>query len=134
MLRVIGNQFRKPSGLFGRIISFAMKGDNILAYQKLITQLKIKDNDNVFEIGYGPGMCIERILSKHYCSVSGIDYSELMHKEAIKRNEENIRLNRCQLHLGDFLSFNLHESKYDKIFCIYVIYFWNNHLLKLEMA
>lgn len=126
MLKVIENQFRKPKGLLGRIISFTMKSDTILATQKLLEGLKIKDNDNIFEIGYGPGLCIERIMSKHYCYVSGIDFSALMHKEAVKRNKRHIDLKRCQLYLGDFLSINLPRSKYDKIFCLNVIYFWKD--------
>ena len=126
MLKTIGNQFKKPTGVLGKIVSSFMKKGNSFAYEELLNILEIKDHDNVFEIGYGPGLGIEKILSKYKCSISGIDFSELMYKEASRRNKKHIELNNAKLHFGDFLAFELDESGFDKIFCINVIYFWDN--------
>jgi len=126
MLKTIGNQFKKPTGFLGKIVSAAMKKGNSFAYDTLLDILEIKDQDNVFEIGYGHGIGIERILSKNNCSISGIDFSELMYKEASKRNKRHIELNNAKLYFGDFLTFKLDELRFDKIFCINVIYFWDN--------
>jgi SAM-dependent methyltransferase len=126
MLKTIGNQFKKPTGFLGKIISAAMKKGNSFAYDTLLDILEIKDQDSLFEIGYGHGIGIEKILSKNNCSISGIDFSELMHKEATKRNKRHIELNNAKLYFGDFLTFNFGELRFDKIFCINVIYFWDN--------
>jgi SAM-dependent methyltransferase len=126
MLKTIGNQFKKPTGFLGKIVSAAMKKGNSFAYDTILDILEIKDQDNVFEIGYGHGIGIERILSKNNCSISGIDFSELMYKEAAKRNKRHIELNNAKLYFGDFLTFKLDELRFDKIFCINVIYFWDN--------
>lgn len=126
MLKTIGNQFKKPTGFLGKIISALMKKGNSFAYDTLLDILDIKDQDNLFEIGYGHGIGIERILSKYNCSISGIDFSELMYKEATKRNKRQIELNNVKLYFGDFLSFDFGELRFDKIFCINVIYFWDN--------
>lgn len=126
MLKIIGNQFKKPTGLLGKIISAVMKKGNRFAYNRLFDILGIKDHDNIFEIGYGHGVGIKRILSKHNCSISGIDFSELMYKEASKRNKRHIELNNAKLYFGDFLNFDFGELRFDKIYCINVIYFWDN--------
>ena len=126
MLKTIGNQFKKPTGFLGKIVSAAMKKGNSFAYDTILDILEIKDQDNVFEIGYGHGIGIDRILSRNNCSISGIDFSELMYKEAAKRNKRHIELNNAKLYFGDFLTFKLDELRFDKIFCINVIYFWDN--------
>ncbi|MEM9833462.1 MAG: class I SAM-dependent methyltransferase [Bacteroidota bacterium] len=126
MFRKLGNQLRKPRGLFGRLVSAGMKRGNSNTYEIMIDKLKIKDKEALFEIGYGPGIGIERILSKYNCTITGIDFSKLMHKEATKRNKKFIELNKAKLSFGDFLSFELDEQSFDKIYCINVIYFWND--------
>ncbi len=130
MLRIIEKQFRQPEGIIGRIISFLMRKNNSNAYDRIINKLDIKDNENIFEIGYGHGYGVERILSKNNCFVSGIDFSELMNKEALERNNKNIDNGKAKLYYGDFLKYEIDSNLYDKIFFMNVIYFWDN----LEIA
>lgn len=126
MLSRIGKQFRHPSGILGRIISLLMKKGNMQSYDKILHELEIKDNDIIFEIGYGHGLGIKRILSNNNCYISGIDFSELMYKEATRRNKTFIDDKKLELSLGDFLNFKMKSDYYDKIFCINVVYFWDN--------
>jgi len=125
MLSFIENQFRKPTGFFGKIISGVMKKGNKSIYEKVIPELEIKQNERILEIGYGHGLGIDRIASMYDCFVSGIDFSELMFKEAQKRNKRHITDNKVVLHYGDFLNYDLGINNYDKAFCINVIYFWD---------
>lgn len=129
MLRTIAKQFRRPSGFLGKLASKFMQKGNLKAYEKLFKFLTIQDNQKIFEIGYGHGLGIENILSKHNCFVSGIDFSKLMYKQASKRNQQYIAQNKAKLHFGDFLEFEMEEKLYDKVFCINVVYFWNDLLL-----
>jgi cyclopropane fatty-acyl-phospholipid synthase-like methyltransferase len=121
----IANQFKKPTGFFGKIISKLMKKGNSYVYDKLIPALEINPKDHILEIGYGPGIGVDRILQHYDCFVSGIDFSELMFKEASVRNRNHIENKKAELTYGDFLSSNLNPHQYDKIFCINVIYFWD---------
>ena len=125
ILRSIASQFRKPTGLSGKLISRLMMLGNRAAYDKMISELEIKANDRIFEIGYVHGLGVRKISSKFDCFVSGIDYSELMFNEATKRNRRYIENKKVELYLGDFLSSELISNQYDKIFCINVIYFWD---------
>jgi len=126
MLSNIGNQFRKPRGFLGRIISKLMIKGNSREYDKLIPILEIQPHDRLLEIGYGHGLGIDRILSKYDCHISGIDFSELMYRQANKRNRRHIDDNKATLHFGDFLNFELPVSTFDKIYFLNVIYFWND--------
>ena len=126
MRSFIGNQFRKPSGLAGRITSFLMKKGNRPAYDKIIPKMEIKNGDKILEIGYGHGLGIDMICKNNDCSVTGIDFSELMFKESKSRNRKHIENNRLVLHHGDYLDFNYPRKSFDKIFFINVIYFWND--------
>jgi cyclopropane fatty-acyl-phospholipid synthase-like methyltransferase len=125
MIRLIGNQFKKPTGLFGKVISRKMIKGNKPEYDIIIPELDIKPNDRLLEIGYGPGLGVNRIASDYDCFISGIDFSYLMYKEATKRNKKHIEKKKVELHYGDFLKSELTANEYDKVFCLNVIYFWD---------
>ena len=125
MLRFIGNQFRKPTGFFGKIISGIMIKGNSREYDKIIPELEVNQKDNILEIGYGHGVGVDRIASNFDCKVSGIDFSELMFREASKRNKKHIDNQKVELHYGDFLNSEMIPNQYDKILCLNVIYFWD---------
>lgn len=121
----IARQFRKPSGFWGRIISFIMKKGNIYFYYKIVELLDIQKNDKILEIGYGHGLGINKILKENDCFITGVDFSELMYAEASKRNKAFIENKRAELYFGNFLETNLQAEQFDKAFCINVIYFWD---------
>jgi cyclopropane fatty-acyl-phospholipid synthase-like methyltransferase len=126
MLRFIGNQFKKPTGFWGRIISAMMKKWNSRVYDLIIDELNIQPNDRILEIGYGPGLGVNKICSQFDCHVDGIDFSELMLKEASKRNAKHIKVQKANLILGDYLDHSYGNSTFDKVFCINVVYFWKD--------
>ena len=101
-----------------------MKKGNSPAYFKIIEELEIKSGDRLLEIGYGHGLGIDMIFKKYDCHVTGIDFSELMYKEASNRNKKHIENGKLSLNFGDYLSFNTDNNSFDKIFFINVIYFW----------
>lgn len=127
MLRSLGLQLRKPSGFFGKIVSAMMIKWNRNCYERLIGDLKIEPNDKLLEIGYGPGIGINLILNSYdSCSIFGIDYAELMYQKATKRNKQFVNSNRAKLMFGDFLETEIDIRDFDKVFCLNVVYFWDN--------
>jgi SAM-dependent methyltransferase len=126
MMQTISRQFRKPGGWLGRVVSRLMIKGNRREYDKMLEELGVKPGDRVFEIGYGPGIGIDQICSAFDCHVSGIDFSELMFKQASERNKIHIQKNKAELFYGDFLDFEIPAGSYDKVFCLNVIYFWDN--------
>jgi cyclopropane fatty-acyl-phospholipid synthase-like methyltransferase len=127
MLKTLGKQLRQPSGIFGRFVAKMMDIRNRKFYEKTIAELNIKKGDKIYEIGYGPGLGVNLIATKTPdCSISGIDFSELMHSKATKRNKKFIDSGRVNLRFGDLLTADNGNEKYDKIFCVNVIYFWSD--------
>lgn len=127
MLReFIASQFKKPSGLFGILTSNLMVKSNQKNYNRLIKDLNLQPQDQVLEIGYGPGIGIFMITEQcPSCIIHGIDFSKLMYNKATKYNKQYIDKRRVQLQFGDFLKVPVKHSSYDKIFCLNVVYFWD---------
>lgn len=127
MVESYGKQLRKPSGLFGRMVSIMMNMRNREFYKKIIPELEIKSGDKIYEIGYWPGLGINLIARDRVdCSINGIDFSELMYHNASNRNKKFIDKGIIGLTYGDFLILEDEKERYDKIFCVNVIYFWSD--------
>jgi SAM-dependent methyltransferase len=125
--KIIGLQFRKPVGVLGKIIANLMIVGNHNFYKTMIDYLTIRSDDKILEIGYGPGIGVD-MISKRFetCDIYGIDFSDLMYRRASKRNKQVIQNNRVHLLLGDFLDTEINMGLFDKIFCINVVYFWDD--------
>ena len=122
----IASQFRKPSGPFGIFTSNLMIKGNRKNYETMLVSLNPQPHDKLLEIGYGPGIGISMIAEVcSNCKIDGIDFSQLMYKRAGKYHKRLIAEGRVSLQFGDFLQAPLAENHYDKIFCVNVIYFWN---------
>ncbi len=123
----IAQQFRKPSGLLGRFISNIMSKGTKPAYDILINEMNIQPGEKLLEIGYGPGVGMREIFTKanpgfYY----GIDYSELMFEKASRLNKTLIDARKAELILGDFLSAEIGQLGFDRVFCSNVVYFWKD--------
>ncbi len=124
--KFIASKFKKPTGLFGIFASNIMIKGNKSKYDHLIKDLDIQPHDKLLEIGYGPGTGINTIAALYpTCTIHGIDFSPLMYKRASKYNKQYIDNGRLQLQYGDFLKVSVIGNNYDKIFCLNVVYFWN---------
>jgi len=127
MFKALGKQLRKPSGLFGRLVSKMMNIRNREFYEKTIRELDLRSGDKIYEIGYGPGLGVSLIANSTLdCSISGIDFSELMFSKATIRNKKFIDNGIVNLRHGNLLTVDIDNEKYDKIFCVNVIYFWDD--------
>jgi SAM-dependent methyltransferase len=68
-------------------------------------------------------MGIEMLLkTKVNIKIFGTDFSELMYKQAISRNQKYVDNGIVNLEFGDFLLKDYAEQ-FDKVFCINVVYF-----------
>jgi SAM-dependent methyltransferase len=127
-IKALEKQFRKPSGFLGKITANKMLRSNSIEYEKIIDTLNIKPNAKLFEIGYGPGYGLGRILDEFNCTITGLDFSELMYKQAKKRNAQYIEKRKLDLHYGDFFDSRFNFSEFDLVYCLNVVYFWKDLL------
>jgi ubiquinone/menaquinone biosynthesis C-methylase UbiE len=127
MSNALAEQLRKPSGFFGKLVAKMMEFRNRASYKEIVSKLSPHTGEHILEIGYGPGLGIYQVANSFPgCRISGIDFSELMYLKASKRNKRFIEKGIVNLWYGDVLTVELSKDKFDKIFCVNVIYFWND--------
>ena len=126
MFHKIADQLKRPTGLWGKVISRFLKRMNSNIYDQVIIDVDAQEGDQIFEIGYGHGDGVNRILRNVNCHVSGIDFSKVMYDDSVKLNKKYVEEGKVELFYGDFLEFDMNQNGYDKVFCVNVIYFWES--------
>jgi len=92
-------QFEHPTGWLGSVVGMLMSIKNRERSEWVLSQLAVAPGDRVLEIGFGPGMDIARTAAGG-ASVVGIDHSEVMLRQAFRRNADAIRAGRVDLRRG----------------------------------
>jgi SAM-dependent methyltransferase len=129
MREAIVRQFGKPSGLFGAIAGLVMRvrPSNRERNARTLALLDIQPTDHVLEVGFGPGLAIERAASlAARGKVFGIDHSEVMLRQASRRNAAAIAEGRVRLQLGSAERLPQFPARFDKVFAVNVHMFWND--------
>ena len=96
-------QFGQPTGVVGRLVGLFMatRPSNRERNRRTVDLLQIQDGDRVLEIGFGPGLAIEMAARlARSGKVVGVDHSEVMLRQAARRNRAAIAAGRVQLHLA----------------------------------
>lgn len=94
-------QFGKPEGMLGGIAGRLMASTNVEKNKWTISLLNIQSSDYVLEIGFGPGIATE-LVSKviHDGHYVGIDYSDVMLRQARKRNKKGAARRKSHIKTG----------------------------------
>lgn len=125
--QLIAKQLRKPSGKMGRAVGNKMNESNGFLYDFIIEVMQIEPKNLILEIGFGNGKFFNKLFAKaKNIKISGIDYSEAMVKVAKKNNEFAIENEVLDLRFGDCEVLPFDDNSFDKVFCINVVYFWEN--------
>ena len=93
--------FGQPRGLLGRLGGLIMTRTNRSFAQWIISILEVQPDEKVLEIGFGPGVGIEILvtaISTGY--VAGVDSSQEMVEQAKARNAKAIEAGLVQLQYG----------------------------------
>jgi ubiquinone/menaquinone biosynthesis C-methylase UbiE len=123
------NQFRKPTGKIGWVIGQVMALKNKERSKWVLSLLEVQPDDQILEIGSGPGTDIQRVSQKISSGfVAGIDYAEIMVCQASKRNAEAIRAGKVKLQCATASKLPYDDQSFDKVFSINVAQFWDQPL------
>lgn len=131
---IIG-QFKRPHGFLGRIAGAIManRPSNIERNEWALQLLSLEPGDRLLEVGYGPGIAIEKASKKITEGlIVGVDHSEVMFEQARKRNKQVISDGRVQLYWGSIDDLPTFESKFDKICSANVVQFWNDPVVSFK--
>lgn len=124
---LLGGQLAHPTGWGGRLTGAFMRIVNRTPNRLAIAALDLQPDDDVLELGFGPGEAIAGMtrLVPHG-SVTGIDLSEAMLRAASRRNRRAIRRGHVRLQQGDFSQLPCPDESFDKVVAINTAYFWHD--------
>ena len=122
-------QFARPTGFLGHITGFIMahRSSNLERNEWAVSLLNLQPSDRVLEIGFGPGVTIQKMSEIVTDGVIwGIDHSEVMFRQASKRNQHAITLGRVRLFLTSVSQLPSFDDPLDKILAVNNVQFWDN--------
>jgi SAM-dependent methyltransferase len=120
-------QFERPSGALGRLAGWIMahRPSNRERNFWTVSLLDIQPTDRVLEIGFGPGLAIERAARLAARGrVVGLDHSEVMWRAASRRNRAAIEEGLVELRRADVAELPTPSLGFDKVFIVNCMMFW----------
>ncbi len=121
----IALQLGRPTGILGQIVGLVLHRANRVVNDWVISQLDIRPDDHILEIGFGPGQGIQHLAGLVPNGfVTGLDHSELMVRQARRRNRATIKAGRVMLKYGVIPPLPFDTAAFDKALAINVFYFW----------
>lgn len=128
----LAQQFRQPAGFLGRLAGFFFR-INLEGIDWTIGLLEIQPTDHVLEIGFGPGHGIQQVAKlAAQGRVAGVDLSEVMLKQATRRNAAALAAGQIELRLGSAAALPYPDHSFHKVFGTNVVYFWRHPVAMLE--
>ena len=124
----IRSQFVRPRSFAGWLVGWemALRSSNRKRNVWAVELLGVEPTDRVLEIGFGPGIAI-RELSRRATRglVCGVDHSEVMVRQARRRNRAAVRAGRVDLRWGsaEHLSAAF-EEPFDKVLAVNNMGMW----------
>jgi SAM-dependent methyltransferase len=131
------SQFGHPRGPLGALagVVMARRESNRRRNAWTVEQLDIAPTDRVLEIGYGPGLAVAHaVAAASDGRVVGVDRSEVMRRQAARRNQRAVAAGRVTLLVGgaeDLLPD--HEGGFDKAYAVNVAMFWPDQVATLRL-
>ena len=117
--------FGRPTGVLGSLGGVIMARMNRDAAAQVIELLSVRPDDEVLEIGFGPGVAIQLLLQRLSTgTVAGVDQSQEMVMQAAARNADALRNRRVDLHYGSSERLPFADQTFDKALAINSMQAW----------
>lgn len=135
LAEVLVTQCRRPNGFLGRLTGFLMNWRHRPLSEWTIELMNIQSNDFVLDIGCGAGMAIKEIGEIAISGfVAGVDYSEIMVKQALKHNAAAVRAMRMAIRNGSISKLPFKDESFDRACAIESFNFWPDPVAGLKEA
>lgn len=135
VIAAVHAQFGRPTGFWGRGAGLLMahRSSNRRRNAWAVSLLDVRPDDHLLEIGFGPGLAIlelSRIALEGY--VCGIDHSDVMLRQAARRNADGIRRGLVDLRLAPVEALPPFDAPFDKILAVNATLFWREPEARFE--
>jgi len=132
--KFIAAQLRKPSGLFGRLVTVRLLNLVNMPMNTLVLEiLQLQPDDHVLEVGFGGGDLIARmarIVTRGH--ITGVDFSNDALEVCRKRFDALIRIGIIELHCASVDALPFDANTFTKLCTVNTIYFWRDPLAALS--
>ncbi len=127
IMRSFAENHAHPKGFLGRVVAWRLARATREPNDWAVSLLELQATDEVLEVGFGPGLAIEKMAAiAREGRVAGIDSSEVMVQAASKRNAAAIAEGRVELKRATLSSLPFPNECFDKALAIQVLYFLAN--------
>lgn len=131
--KLMAQQLRLPSGILARFTGNKMNQANAALYQLTLAQLAVQDGHTILEIGFGNGKFFGALHEQAAnLALFGVEHSPEMVNAAIQHNLELHQRGQLKVTIGSSDKLPFHDQVFDRIFCINVIYFWEDPTVHLQ--
>ncbi|MEN8183515.1 MAG: methyltransferase domain-containing protein [Myxococcota bacterium] len=118
-------QFARPRGALGHVAGRMMARRNGPLNDWVVELLDIRPRDRVLDVGYGPGLGVERVAARATQGrVAGIDASEVMCRQALRRNRSAVAAGRVDLRIGDACKLPFDDASFSRAMSVNSLKFW----------
>lgn len=129
-------QLRQPHGFMARKVGERMNAANRELYHGAWKALDLRADMGVLEIGFGNGLFFPELAKQaDGLKLYGLDFSGDMVQQATANNKALIADGHLSLSHGPSDHMPYADASFDRIFCINVVYFWDepaDHLRELR--
>ena len=123
-------QFGNPTGVLGSLVGMLMAIKNGQRSAWVLAQVEMQADDRVLEIGFGPGVDIARAAARS-AFVAGVDMSDVMLRQASRRNADAIRRGRIDLRRATMPALPFIDASFDRAYWINSFQFWPEKIRSL---
>ncbi|XP_060593988.1 uncharacterized methyltransferase YdaC-like [Ruditapes philippinarum] len=128
MRHIISKNLANPSnGILGYLLTKYLVKRNRLVEHAAVRLCNIQPDDNVLEVGFGPGVGLNeafRMVKDGSGIVHGIDISNRSFNMASRNLKQEIATGKVTLHMASVTDIPFDASKFDSIFHTNCYYFW----------
>lgn len=135
LVRRVVRQFGDPTGPGGHVAGWVMghRSSNVRRNRWAVELLDVQPTDRVIEVGCGPGIAIAALASRATQGlVVGVDHSEVMIRQARRRNAAVVSAGRVRLVHAPVERLPVADGPFDAALAVNTVGFWPEPTARLR--
>ena len=128
-------QFHHPTGAVGHVAGWIMgrRSSNVARNRWAVQLLDVQPTDRVIELGCGPGVAIAALATRAIRGlVVGVDHSQVMIRQARRRNWAAVRAGRVRLIHTPVERLSISDGPFDAALAVNTVGMWPDPIARLR--
>jgi len=128
-------QFHHPAGAVGHVAGWVMarRSSNVARNRWAVQLLDVQPTDRVIELGCGPGVAIAALAARAIRGlVVGVDHSQVMIRQARRRNRAAVRAGRVRLIHTPVESLSVSDGPFNAALAVNTVGMWPGPTARLR--